>query len=809
MQNFAQVPSAASSSISKSDGHSLTSHVVANSAEDQNKPRLQEPSIPQNPQNHVVGELFQNEPMVEVPPMSQNRIAKSPIVQTSVSFSRLNSLSNPGKQRAQIAANHDYQVSAPESSPAKRSLQTDEESTDGRHSPKRKRTKPSFFDTNSFSRRGKLPVTLALDISAIPDDLPDPAISARQHRQDWLAARRGSESSAARESPISTPKHAMSMSSLADKDSRGNSGLATPIFVDEVKTAGTLSPTNGTWTRTMAGKVSESVVAKTPQGTPQVRELQIEMDVDSPLALKGAQLPSVSRMNPKSSTAQAQGLTKKSSDSEDLDATRNVSPELDMPPRPRASLSAADERPKNRSSGLDPVKSAEGESIGGASSSEVPRNPIRHLDASAKVSSAPSSQPGKIQVAQAPGPSKTSLDRSTARASVQTTSAQPAPAIQIVFDAFKAAYSDYTGDARHFLTLCKKIEKLWKLDRMVNKSMWDDYVIRNKVEYAQYLKGCSEAGDDPMPYEKFYNDEIEGPKYCKKIITPQSLESIVHGDGPKPMLSDTSVASTPVRTSFSSTTPASVNRPGFGLESARKPAVTIDLTDDDPIDTIRSSKGAFALPTVSSKSTPRRRVPWLEKKEPQPYLHTPEGKPKATEGPHQPFPPGSQMFSQSAARKETFASAPMPPGAPSASRGNTAYATSNSETISNTTNPARMPPPVASTANMSRATERVQMPRKQGQHAAKGKGKEATSMPTTDPLDGPNANVGDKTQKQDKEHWWQDEDAPFKIFFKSYVAIRPGHGNSFAKPEDIAHGQKEHKSKVRELRHLDVLGWQL
>ncbi|KAH8723121.1 hypothetical protein GQ44DRAFT_685872 [Phaeosphaeriaceae sp. PMI808] len=87
-----------------------------------------------------------------------------------------------------------------------------------------------------------------------------------------------------------------------------------------------------------------------------------------------------------------------------------------------------------------------------------------------------------------------------------------------VFESFKAAYPEYTGDIKHFRGQCTQMVILDKEDKMVPKWQWDDYIIRNRTDYKKYALECVDAGENPEPYHRFYKDTIRNTLHKQGII---------------------------------------------------------------------------------------------------------------------------------------------------------------------------------------------------------------------------------------------------------------------------------------------------
>lgn len=117
-----------------------------------------------------------------------------------------------------------------------------------------------------------------------------------------------------------------------------------------------------------------------------------------------------------------------------------------------------------------------------------------------------------------------------------TTAARPST----VFESFKAAYPEYKGSLKHFRNQCSQIEELDREDRMVPKWMWDDYIIRNSIEYRDYAVECADSGEAAMPYIRFYKDTIRDTVYKKGVVeTRATLLQALQELDVKPLAAET------------------------------------------------------------------------------------------------------------------------------------------------------------------------------------------------------------------------------------------------------------------------------
>jgi hypothetical protein len=112
-----------------------------------------------------------------------------------------------------------------------------------------------------------------------------------------------------------------------------------------------------------------------------------------------------------------------------------------------------------------------------------------------------------------------------AESSDNTSLALPAQDQQLltVFQKFRNAYPEYTGNAKHFTGLCKEMFDLDQEDKMVPKWQWDDYLIRRRIDYKAYVDECEEEGEQHEPYHRFYKDNIEDTLYKKGVLKNRAV----------------------------------------------------------------------------------------------------------------------------------------------------------------------------------------------------------------------------------------------------------------------------------------------
>ncbi|KAL8827796.1 MAG: hypothetical protein Q9191_002971 [Dirinaria sp. TL-2023a] len=379
-----------------------------------------------------------------------------------------------------------------------------------------------------------------------------------------------------------------------------------------------------------------------------------------------------------------------------------------------------------------------------------------------------------------------------------------------IFEKFKAAYSDYNGNEQHFKNMCGKIATLLKADRNEHPSLWDDFIIRHKTDYPTYLNQCAEGAQDPVLYEYFYRNHIKEPRYSKRIVTMKNLgqispSAIKEQDSKRSSLSDKDIdggrwlegqesgakslgelrrvvtpmqrekkrervqqessdeASSPKRTAEAVQTPKPLapDTTSGALDSSppysrRK---VIDLTEDDSDTSSPVRLGRISPQPEQSASRPRRPLPWWTT-EPRGSSSTP---PKPS--PFKTITMSSPSQGSHSRLRDNVPSVQSPLKPRPLVPRDTCQPNSASK------KPIAMPPPP-----MPNAYSRP------GAMAQNGSLKSATL--------GRSAVSPTKARPSKEPHRLQctDKDETFEKFVQNWRNIKPGNGNSFAKPHDTGEG---------------------
>ncbi|MCJ1396583.1 hypothetical protein MMC18_009474 [Xylographa bjoerkii] len=425
-----------------------------------------------------------------------------------------------------------------------------------------------------------------------------------------------------------------------------------------------------------------------------------------------------------------------------------------------------------------------------------------------------------------------------------------------IFSSFQNAYPMYQGNERHFATMCQKIQRLEMDHRMEHRSLWDDFVIRHKMEYRTYLLECSEQADDPMPYEDFYHVRIDEPQFNKRLITPNNLyeaisQSLQNGDqlvtstetfnregvGLAPNgheLQETTREQVPtllpVGTPIIRNSPSQRNSP-FRRNSSTQNNVTLQrsspLRHSSPLQ--RDSATAHRSPSQSltpMKSTPQP-SPILGT--PRTIVKTPRPLPWKRKTSDDPSSSGQKSKRRNVFNNALSSSEPhqFQALAGSPTRNTTAFrctfpATTN---LSGTGiwDPISSPTKFAGIQNnrmqrnARKGTDITSAPAPQPLAAHHTAALPRPSPPTT--LSSPSANkkavpVSLQPSAAPVQPWYLDPVNPFKSFARAEASIRSGHGNGFVDEKSKVR-VKETKAEIENgivltrMKKIDILGWEL
>lgn len=360
--------------------------------------------------------------------------------------------------------------------------------------------------------------------------------------------------------------------------------------------------------------------------------------------------------------------------------------------------------------------------------------------------------------------------QSPVRLPIEVTEPDPPTESESIFDNFKAAYPAYPGDLKHFTAMCRKISQLVKANRMEHQSLWDDFIVRHKIEYSQYLRRCAEEAEDAVSYEVFYQTEIEGPQYHNRVISRRNLDEALALIAQQPNWEQ--MQAEPIRDDMSPAKPVN-HKLAFKSSPVIKniPHQYAPANNDESLKPGETKFTSPHKPAVSCKfgGKPSELPVLIDLTEDD----LPDNPPKRTKE--------GKIASQPEARNRI--------------KGATDTRVRN---------------------NARRCTGHASQDRKVSKfdrEVVKGV-VETSRMSSTGPLPTPHTNPAVEGEKEGTPwKWWDDENSPFRSFARAYASIRHGNGNSFAKagaaePGDSQKAGETTKSGV-ELKRINIMRWDL
>ncbi|KAL9602448.1 MAG: hypothetical protein Q9219_001872 [cf. Caloplaca sp. 3 TL-2023] len=421
----------------------------------------------------------------------------------------------------------------------------------------------------------------------------------------------------------------------------------------------------------------------------------------------------------------------------------------------------------------------------------------------------------------------------------ETAAPQEHPVEKDVFLRFKTAYPDYLGTKEHFVGMCKRIWQLIQADRAEHKSLWDDFIIRHKTDFPHYSQRCIDNAEDAKPYEQFYHAEIDEPKYCKRIMQPNTLGEVIPLEKPS---STESPGTRPVSHQAglgaqSIPTPSFLNRSsltmshnrasprrdkrasshmsvtaldsssqhtsrsrascspelGKALEQPKlSPArETVDLTGDQSLSPV--STPCVQIPTLASVRSGRRSPRRASFGRQKPTLKDDLSKDDGGHDRQKGYVDGEKSHSiQLAAVARAGNVRPV------------AYRSESND--SSSTLEAR-----------HRELQAIGLPQDSPQGEARRARFKAPKPEETSVHHGIASSSTQKSRPQPSseivDEWWKDEDTPFRGYVRLYQSITPGKGNSWAQENNGSKGKGKLNDTTQqesfELRPIDVMKWSL
>ena len=384
-----------------------------------------------------------------------------------------------------------------------------------------------------------------------------------------------------------------------------------------------------------------------------------------------------------------------------------------------------------------------------------------------------------------------------------------------LFHRFQHAYPQYKGNENHFISMCRKIGASEKCNRMEHKSLWDDFVIRHQMEYREHLLKCTEEAEDPMPYELFYRQEIDGPQFMQRVLTPDNVAQIL-------LVGSETRLKSPVRLSSDRIKAIDLTHShASDVEALHKlPPNGVPLANFEPKEYASEELVSGAQPNFNhscSIQNKQRTLPWSEKNLNKPTSSSVRDKATSANS----IPPAKDPTATPKSRTRTRASpgvqaaatskraaSPMPPiepilaarPPPSESKYTTVIRSEHTSNAVLNTNPrlivktSRSPPtPSIPLAKKLKSSVDFTSPLRET-----GRNKTSGALPSTSGL----------------KPWYLDPVNPFKSFARAEASIIPGNGNGFVEEKQgrpIVGRQLviENGVVIAPKKRIDVLGWHL
>ncbi|KAG8533183.1 uncharacterized protein KY384_001966 [Bacidia gigantensis] len=590
-------------------------------------------------------------------------------------------------------------------------------------------------------------------LTQVEEDAERPVDFANKFRRDWFERRRSSASSAVASNPITPTKlpnlhhAAFTLPEMVKQDQQAILEPTSPvnaIVEDEIMcepSAGSQQALSKNDATPIQAAIPTSV-SPNVESTEDVREAAIVRTPDDDM-----QVPSIAT-KPSQSPRSAQ------MDLNDTDTNSQAVAEQ-VSRRSRSTESGEDTRPTYTAS----IEQATPEVASDKPKTDVRRKTEVNSEAIDEATLLHRSPPvglrdfGKRHVTKMPAKRQSNLGNSLERA---TSTDSGRNSTRSLFDRFKGAYPEYLGDSKHFQASCLKISRISEEGGILPQYVWDDFIIRHKLEYSHYIQQCADTFENPMPYERYYSTMVDTPSFSNKIVNARNLkDGIIASSTSSEACEETVRAESPeIEVSPSFERPftegiAKITTPLNQTPMQTSSPVTIDLTldDDDPM----PYQEHHSTPSrTASAQKSRRDLPW--NKETDLSGSSVQSSPsRVDQRRRNPFSNASPRVTHTRSSK------------PSRNRVSLVSAESTSTLRANS--PLRR--------EFSETSDLPAPPRK--------------SRTTTSSREREKTKELSEGSREDAE-WWRDDQTPFKDFVRNFNAIQPGNGNSYANPAASGQG---------------------
>ncbi|MCJ1467164.1 hypothetical protein MMC07_005786 [Pseudocyphellaria aurata] len=392
-----------------------------------------------------------------------------------------------------------------------------------------------------------------------------------------------------------------------------------------------------------------------------------------------------------------------------------------------------------------------------------------------------------------------------------------------IFDRFKCSYPDYSGNIEQFFNICNKIRNLVEAGREEHQSLWDDFIVRYNTEYPRYINQCVNMAEDPAPYEQFYRNEIIEARYNKLIVTRKTLsdalilkQHVLRSPTPQQPRTTTEILHVPTGLDIKERPNSS--KGSFHASRPRTP-VMVDLTDESEESSF--VQGPKPLPRSDMKpSLPSS--PWKRSEKASGISHR-------SNVPERAFSPSNVLISsdhlkpQLQSGRPSSLTSPIFQNPPSSSPAKITPASALSKSPLSDIFEAKSDSLVSVGPNLATlAKERVTIDRRTTtaivESAILSESRGAAQPPAGVVDDNPGKSFASSDRRDQAKYtsilvasngaeasrvsngsntgdeWRTDENSPLSFFARSYLAIEPGKGNSYANAKPASTESKHHRN---------------
>ena len=147
------------------------------------------------------------------------------------------------------------------------------------------------------------------------------------------------------------------------------------------------------------------------------------------------------------------------------------------------------------------------------------------------------------------------------------------PTCQAIYENFKETYPEYAGDIKTFKRACRTLQALANKGEMPRSVLWDDFIVRELVEYPGYIMECFRRQEYPLSYKAYFLNKVTSARLKKRNLSAKKIATVVEDNSISDVDPESQVTNDYIPSLETSQNNGSLTIPGVASESIVEAAV--------------------------------------------------------------------------------------------------------------------------------------------------------------------------------------------------------------------------------------------